>query len=455
MSKKTEHRFYLKTSTNSKGESSIFLLNSYYGNQFKYGIGLSILPELWDKENNAPISREERKFIKEIEDQGYPARGRIKEVKKRISKITDLLDEYEHSKNILKQNLDFKELRELLDTEIKKVKNVSNKDSEGKIIYVLDYINNFISGIESGRITIAFGKRQGQRYSEGTIKNYNGFKVQFEAFQKSTGMKYKWEDVTLKFYKRFIAYFNEKDYSKNTIGRHIKNLKVIMDAARVDGHHNNMAYREKGFQTLRTTTTEVFLTEEEIQKLYDLDLSKKPRLERIRDVFLIGCYTGQRFSDVIRIGPRNIKNGDIELIQQKTKEKAIIPIVPELREILKKYKGKVPTVYEQKVNFEIKEICKDIGFAEETQVTSIRGGKVLDEWIPKYKMVKTHTGRRSAITNMYLKGFDIITIMSISGHKKEAELLNYIRATPKQKAERLKAQREMYEFMRQHKQNNS
>lgn len=445
---KGNHNFYIKSTTNKKGESGIYLINSFHGKRFKYGIGETIPPELWDKEAQRPTS--DKGIIREFNNNSYPAKTKIKEVEKRISQVIDIIDNYEEEQKKLKQIIAFEDLRNRLDNNIRKVDEGNQEPENEKIKFILEYVSLFLEGITTGKITIADGNRQGQRYSEGTIKNYKGFKTQFENFEKKTSKNYTWDEIDLKFYKKFVAFFNDKDYKKNTIGRHIKNLKVIMDAARVEGLHNNLKYREKGFKTLKAETTEIFLTEDEIKKINNLDLSKNVRLEKIRDVFILGCLTGQRFSDVLRISERNIKDDFIILTQKKTKQQAFIPLTVDIKSILEKYNFRVPTVYEQKVNYEIKDICKDLEINESIPVSIIKGGDEKTEWIPKYKLVKTHTGRRSAITNMYLKGFDMITIMSVSGHKKESEVLKYIRATPLQKAERLKAQREMFEFMRNH-----
>jgi integrase len=70
-------------------------------------------------------------------------------------------------------------------------------------------------------------------------------------------------------------------------------------------------------------------------------ISEKPSLERVKDLFLIGCFTGLRFSDFIRIEPENITEEGgakyIEMLTKETSQRVVIPLKPIVTEILTKY----------------------------------------------------------------------------------------------------------------------
>ena len=66
--------------------------------------------------------------------------------------------------------------------------------------------------------------------------------------------------------------------------------------------------------------TPIYLTKDEIDILYDADLTNKSRLERIRDIFIFQCMIGCRVDDLIRLTKDNIVNGAIEYVPGKTKE---------------------------------------------------------------------------------------------------------------------------------------
>lgn len=302
------------------------------------------------------------------------------------------------------------------------------------------YIDRFINEIESGDRTYTHNNDH-KRYELGTIKNFKGFKAQFDEYQKEKKVKLQFNSITLDFYDEFVKFFIKKNYSLNTIGRMIKNLKTIMRLSMDEGLHSNTEVNRKRFKTMKTTVDNIYLTEVEVNKIRDLDLSEDSVKDVARDVFLIGVYTAQRFSDFSRITPENIKTLEgikvIDIIQQKTRERVIIPIKPELDEILKKYNYTVPKTWEQKVNFHIKKIGEKAGITESIEVEKIKGGLKVKSFVSKNDLIKTHTARRTGCTLMYLAGIPAIDIMKISGHKTEREFLNYIKTSKEETAQNL------------------
>ena len=89
----------------------------------------------------------------------------------------------------------------------------------------------------------------------------------------------------------FVAWFTAKNYSVNTIGRHVKELKVIMRAAREEGLHDNGAIESRKFRVLTADEENIYLTKSEIRAIAALDLSKNRHKDVARDIFLVGCYT--------------------------------------------------------------------------------------------------------------------------------------------------------------------
>jgi site-specific recombinase XerD len=294
-----------------------------------------------------------------------------------------------------------------------------------------EYIEKFISDIQAGERLVTSKPHEGERYKPLTIKNYKGFQLQFIAFQKATRRKMNFNDVNVDLYNDFIQFFSKKGYSPNTIGRHIKTLKSIVRAAYEDGLHTNTEVNRKAFKTIRVPVDNIYLTERELKAMLDLDLSDKSVLEIARDIFLIGCYTAQRFSDYSAIKEshiRRLRNGSvIDLVQKKTGERVIIPVRPELETLLQKYGYCVPKIWEQKLNQHIKTVGEMAGIIEPVNINQTRGGMVVQKTVPKNELIKTHTARRSGCTNMYLAGISTLDIMKISGHKTEREFLGYIK----------------------------
>ncbi len=300
---------------------------------------------------------------------------------------------------------------------------------------LVKYIEKFAAEMESGaRLNV-----NKLRYSHSTVKNYKGFVVQFAEFSKAKRKKYDFADINMAFYDDFVAYFTKKNYSINTIGRHVKELKIIMRAARDEGLHNNSSIESRKFRVLTAEVENIYLTETELKAIAAVDLKGNKAKEVARDVFLVGCYTAQRYSDYSTINEGNIRkleNGQtvIDLKQQKTGNHVVIPARPEVLTILAKYGNSMPKSYEQKVNKHIKEIAREAKITESIEIEYIENGEKKRKTEEKCDLVKTHTARRSGATNMYLAGIPSISIMKITGHKTEKEFMKYLKISEEETA---------------------
>ncbi len=203
----------------------------------------------------------------------------------------------------------------------------------------------------------------------------------------------------------------------------------LMDAANV----------RFGFDVIYKDVDNVYLTEERIQELYEYDLSNRPAWEKIKDVFVVGCLTGQRVSDYKRINSKMIVtltdgNKYIKLKQEKTGNIVYIPLDYRVATILDKYNGTLPKVYDQKINDHIKEIGEALGWTEIVELDEQRGAM---EYTAKKRfcdLLKTHTCRRSLATNMYKAGASLSSIMAITGHNSEQQLKTYLKLDESEKS---------------------
>ena len=173
--------------------------------------------------------------------------------------------------------------------------------------------------------------------------------------------------------------------------------------------------------------------------IYKHDLTENKKLERVRDLFIIGCYTGLRFSDFIQLTKGNIiDDNKVKIRTQKTKDTVIIPLHPYVREILERYKWNIPDpITNQKMNKYLKEIGEDAKIKGKIQVRITKGGELKKSTPDKFSLISTHTARRSFASNCYLAGIPAITIMKVTGHKSEGSFLRYIRISQEENANKL------------------
>ena len=108
-------------------------------------------------------------------------------------------------------------------------------------------------------------------------------------------------------------------------------------------------------------------------------------------------------------------------------------------DILNKYNGELPKVYDQKINDHIKEIGEALGWTEIVELEEQHGAMEYTARKRFCDLLKTHTARRSFATNMYKTGASLNSIMAITGHSSEQQLKTYLKLTnPKRQCWRRK-----------------
>lgn len=408
-------KFYLHNKGDETTPSYIFMSFSYEGKRVRLSTGEKIAPKDWLK-----TEQRVRKTHKEAESINQ----------RLISIASDYRNSYRELKNDA-QPINIKSLRRKID----KIHNVVRSE-----FTLQGFIEHFINTRTS--------------VSPGTIKSYKTTREVLKRFAKSKNRTVDFDSIDMNFYDDFRAYLSKNlEYSDNTVGKHIKNLKVFMNEASERGIHNNMEFLKKGFKVPKEDIDNIYLTEEEISILYHLDLSKDEKLDQARDLFIVGCYTGLRFSDFTQLKRENIRNGMISLRTQKTGELVAIPVHPIIEDIINKYKrqyssGFPPALDNYLMNRYLKIIGKMAGFTELHTIKKTRGGKKVEDTFKKFELMTTHTARRSFATNLFLQEFPAISIMKITGHRSEKNFMNYIKMTPHQNAEKLRKHWEKVDIQR-------
>jgi site-specific recombinase XerD len=272
---------------------------------------------------------------------------------------------------------------------------------------------------------------------DGTIQGYITALNLFTRYFKEV-QKFDFEDIDLHFYNKFTNWCNTLNFRKGYIGKNIKTLKVFMNAAVREGVTSNTKFKDSDFVVMRETADSIYLNLDELGQMWRLDLTNEPTKERARDLFLIGCFTGLRVSDYNNLKASSIRetNGVKMLVvkTQKTSKTVAMPLHPIVEAILTKHNGIPSRMYDQKINDNIKEVARLTGLDEITETTATIGGLEVTQRQPKYKLVCTHTARRSFCTNAYLTGMDSLDIMAISGHTTDKDFRKYIKVTAEQRA---------------------
>ena len=312
---------------------------------------------------------------------------------------------------------------------------------------VILFMENFLDGIRGGKI-----KNGGETYNKNTCKVWSNFLGILKRFHENN--PFTWADVNKSLTDRFLCFMESEGYMVKSINKYLICFRAMVGYALDEGMHDNTlalrAFSKKKVQEA-DKAKEIYLTGAELQALYEMKLTGLK--ETVRDVFLVGCYTCQRFSDYSRLERENFTTTAkgtkvVRLTQEKTGNSVVIPILNDnLLNIAEKYDYEIPQVNDVILNRYIKQILKDLSESvptlarlertvltmkerakeERGEVSFMRDAKgyVVK---PRYDLVSSHTARRSGITNLYLTGlYDSVQMMSISGHKDEKTFREYIK----------------------------
>lgn len=279
-----------------------------------------------------------------------------------------------------------------------------------------------------GFIKLYIEERRAMNKPETSIKVYQRVLNHLEGYQKARRKNLTFEDITEAFKADFIAYLQAQGLKNNTVRLMLNKLRTFIKNAHKRGIVSEDITKRVKLSIPEEETDNTYLTEREIETLYNME-GMGERLENVRDLFLIGCLTGLRFSDFTQIREENIQqiehNGkQVECLvksSKKTNNRVFIPLTnPMLKATLQKHGMKAPKVISsQKLNAYLKELAQLAGFTDEVELN----GKVYQKW----EKVTSHTARRSFATNAYKRGVPVPDIMKFTGHKTIAAFMKYIK----------------------------
>jgi integrase len=377
--------------------NTIYLVYWHNGTRFVYSTGVKVNHEEWNPKDNRVVKRKGRSDL---------------------AQMNSVLDRYQHWVSRAEGEI------------ILSGQNVTNK-------LLKTYLDRYSGKVkENGNSFVAYGRKVIERYKasgksvapfETTIKHVEKYKKDIT-----------FSEINLDFYARFTAQLKDKNYSKNFIGKIMGIIKQIMNMAIEEGLTDNMSIKSRRFKRESERVYNIYLTVDELKKIQKAALPRY--LDDARDLFLIGAFTGLRFSDYSKLKRVNFEGGEF-VVQDTTKVEGriIIPQHPIVKAILKKRNGELPkALSNQKLNAHLKLIGQAAGLKQEVIKTRTEGRNKVTKVYKKYELITTHTARRSLATNMYLAGVPVNMIMILTGHKRITQLMEYIKITEIEAANTLK-----------------
>ena len=376
-------------------KESLILFSAYFkdeGRKFVYSTGETIHPKEWDFENRQPNNLNGRS----------DRANRHRAIKRQLDRYSNFFSDTIQNFKLANREILISEIKENFDVEFKRTKSISSKLFDVYDIFLTEKKNDYTEDANS----------------QTTIKRYEYNKKLLFDFQSYRNKKIHFNQINKAFYNAFIGFcINEKNHSANTLRRNVGLLKTFLYWA-LEGGYTYKNDFQKFKAPKAQQTDEVALTLKQVENVFQFDLSKNKRLEKVRDLFVFGCATGMRYSNYSKVGKKDIQNGIIKVRDEKNNDKTLeIPLNEYSVYVLKKYDYKLPRITNQRFNDYIKEVFKLLGYDEDIKKTIKIGKDIIEQINPFYERISSHTARRSFITIMKNKKTPDKVIMSFTGHK--------------------------------------
>ncbi len=324
-------------------------------------------------------------------------------------------DEWDQKYSIVNnKNGDYEELNEEIDRQISELKeSIKFKKQKGESVTLKK-----LKEVKDEKIYTSFydfmeDQIEKRNLNEATKKTQRRTLSVLKEFKKELLFK----DIDVIFLMNFQRYIELKGLKTNSVYKYFKNIRTYVNLAIVMDFMENNDYPFKKFKLKQVNGNRDFLTPDELIKLENLDLSNDPILEKAKDIFLFSCYTGLRFSDIVRLEKNFFKSInniiwlDTDLLKSQinnditTRKNIKLPLD-------KLFNGKAINIYE-KYKDEKKYLFDDFSNTEINEHL-----KTINKKLKLDKKITFHVARHTCATNLIYHGVPITTVQKILGHEK-------------------------------------
>lgn len=340
----------------------------------------------------------------------------------------------------------------------------SARKKKVKAVSLAKCIDRYADDKESGRL---FKDGTLQKVTAGYVRELRFCAGHIRAFERTHGERITLEDVTMELRDEYIGWCRKKGLSTNSTVKLLKTIHCVMKFSFEEGLTENTIHAHSDFVLKDERIGSILLSGKQLQEMYTLDLSSEEKImnlvkackigkrkmekytsllaperismiEQARDIFIVGCLTGQRYSDYQRLNANMIIKMDgihfIGIVQQKTRRKVVIPLDIRAVEILARYGD---------------DGLPDLTINQVNECLHLIGELLHWTWKPDFNgsaphsrvgirfcdLLTSHTARRSFATNAYAQRVPVDSIMAVTGHSSEFRLRGYVRDAPEAGAE--------------------
>lgn len=226
------------------------------------------------------------------------------------------------------------------------------------------------------------------------------------------------DEALLDGYRKYI----QQGRLNNTLVKNMQKIRTFLKYCLKKGYISKVPEIEIGSPN---NITVVHLTYDQVMKIAYTPMPSIT-LERVRDFFTLGCFTGMRYGDIAGLKKNNVFKDHIKFFNQKnaSTQSITVPLVPISLGILNKYKAiegehALPSISNQKTNDYLKIVGRLAGLDDKVVIAEKDAfGEITTNEYAMHELLTCHLSRRSFITIAMTLGMTESTIVSITGHTK-------------------------------------
>jgi integrase len=388
---------FLLTQPKAEKPTPIFAFIAFDGQRVKVYSGLSIHPKQW-------IKAEQR-----AQERGYPANGAVNDTLKLLAeRLLKCYDTY-RAKGELPT---VEALREVA------------VPTPAPVVISAEPIAAQFWNIFAEWVALAHARG---KVTSGRL--YTTVGRHLRNFEQASGMAADFDTITASFGDRYTTYLlHNARLTDNTVAKQVSTLKRFLRWARERGHTTATAFERLNWK--RHEADIMTLTSEEVTALEQLVLPIGTYLDNARALFLLACYTGLRFSDLVSIQPEHVRGTMLRLTTKKTREIVSVPLQsPALAIVNRLLAGEVHPITNQRLNDYLKELGQLACIDSPVEVIRFRGGHRESATFAKWERLGCHTGRRTFVTLSLERGLRPELVMKITGHRSWRSFQRYVNIT--------------------------
>lgn len=428
--------FYIDKRTDKKGDAPIRVSIVIKGARYLTSTGYKVTPGKWDCDK-----QQARKGTSNATGMTWAV------LNSALARITEHFTSYENDCILNNTTPDVDTLKSEYARVFGRKRGTAIKQAEAAKKGFWDYYKMFIEETSTAN-----------QWTVSTHQKFAALRKHIESWRSTVSF----EDFDEKGFNSFIRHLIEENQMKNsTVANQIGFVKWFLRWAHLKGYNINTAYQSFSPKFKNAPKHVVFLEWEELMKVFNYTIPKNgaritlhdangkeytkivhdaAAIAKTRDIFCFCCFTSLRYSDAANLKRANFHGDSFTITTIKTADTITIELNKYARAVLNRYADAdfggyaLPHITNQRMNTYLKDLCELCEINQPITQTYYRGSERIDETLPKYELIGTHTGRRTFICNALMLGIPAEIVMKWTGHSDYKSMKPYIDIANKAKA---------------------